>query len=124
MQRTREFIKLSLQYKPLFIGLLSLWALCAIYTIVALIGMTVSDHQIVSHYSIFGESHFYRARWWYLISFIVAGLVISLVHTMLSEKLQRQKSDLLATVVVYSGIVVLAVTGIMMLSVYSIAVLS
>lgn len=124
MQQIRDLFKIAVKDRPLLSALILLWVLAVAYVVVSLATLTVSEHQIVTHYSIFGESHFYRSRWWYLLSFALAGLIAALVHTMLAVKVLHQEARRLAIAVVYSGSIVVLVLGVMMLRVYGVAVLS
>lgn len=45
------------------------------------------DIQVVTQYSAFGESHFYKDRWFYLYSFAGFGLLLSTAHTAVMAKL-------------------------------------
>lgn len=46
-----------------------------------------SELQVAAHYTAFGETHYYRNKWYYLISFAVFGLVFVVAHIGLLVKL-------------------------------------
>jgi hypothetical protein len=60
------------------------------------VGLTLqpSDLQVATRYTSFGNTHFYRNKWYYLISFAVFGLVVAGMHAAVAVKLygrgQRQ----------------------------------
>lgn len=55
-----------------------------------------SDLQLVSHYSAFGITHFYRDQWYYLLTFGVFGLFVAVMHVILAVKLLIVKGPTLA----------------------------
>ena len=60
------------------------------YCIYIAASLRPSDLQVAVHYTAFGETNFYRERWFYLINFVAFGLVVGVVHTVLSIKLYLQ----------------------------------
>ncbi len=62
------------------------------------VGLSVhpSDLQLVSHYSAFGITHFYRDQWYYLLTFGVFGLFVAVMHVALAVKLLIVKGPALA----------------------------
>lgn len=55
-----------------------------------------SDLQVAVHYSAFGETTFYREKWYYLLSFVMFGLIVAVVHTALILKIYAQERRQLA----------------------------
>lgn len=49
--------------------------------------LTPSDLQLATRYTSFGETHFYREKWWYLLSFIGFGVLFIVAHLGLLAKL-------------------------------------
>jgi len=68
----------------LMVGLVLLMALYVIYVGVSL---RPSDLQIAVHYTAFGETTFYREKWYYLLSFIAFAVLVAIVHIVLAAKL-------------------------------------
>lgn len=60
------------------------------YSIYVTVSLHPSDLQVAVHYTAFGETNFYRERWFYLMNFVAFGLVVGVVHTVLSVKLYLQ----------------------------------
>lgn len=60
------------------------------YCIFIAASLQPSDLQVAVHYTAFGETNFYRERWFYLMNFVAFGLVVGVVHTILSIKLYLQ----------------------------------
>jgi len=82
-----------------------LMALLAIaFSIYIVSSVRPSDLQLVSHYSAFGTTHLYRDQWYYLLSFGVFGLGISLVHIAVVAKILTIKGRSLALSVAWLGV--------------------
>jgi hypothetical protein len=64
--------------------------LCAAYCVYVGASLHPSDLQVAVHYTAYGETNFYRDKWYYLITFIVFGIIIAVVHTMLMAKIYTQ----------------------------------
>jgi hypothetical protein len=62
-------------------------ALGIAYMVYVLVSLHPSELQVAAHYSAFGETHYYRNKWYYLISFAVFGAVFIIVHIGLLVKL-------------------------------------
>ncbi|MEO7905132.1 MAG: hypothetical protein ABIR91_05065 [Candidatus Saccharimonadales bacterium] len=73
---------------------------CAAYCLYVVLTLRPSDLQVAVHYSAFGNTHFYREKWYYLLSFLVFGVSMAVVHTTLVAKLygQQRRSIVLAFV--------------------------
>jgi hypothetical protein len=65
--------------------------LSLVYCVYVGISLHPSDLQVAVHYTAYGETSFYREKWYYLISFILFGLVIAVSHTALIVKLFVQE---------------------------------
>lgn len=51
------------------------------------ISLSPSDLQLAVRYTSFGETHFYRDKWWYLLSFIGFGILYIIAHVGITVKL-------------------------------------
>lgn len=65
--------------------------LSLLYCVYVGISLHPSDLQVAVHYTAYGETSFYREKWYYLISFILFGLVLAAAHTALIVKLFVQE---------------------------------
>lgn len=61
------------------------------YCVYVGVSLHPSDLQVAVHYTAYGETSFYREKWYYLISFILFGLVVAVSHTALIVKLFVQE---------------------------------
>jgi len=63
---------------------------CLAYCVFVGISLRPSDLQVAVHYTAFGEASFYREKWYYFLNFIVLGLLIMAMHTIITVKLYVQ----------------------------------
>jgi hypothetical protein len=63
---------------------------CGAFSAYVLLSLRPSDLQVAVHYTSYGETTFYRDKWYYLISFVVFGVVVAIMHTILTAKLYTQ----------------------------------
>lgn len=65
-----------------------------IYSLYVAFSLQPSDLQVATRYTAFGDTHFYRNKWYYLLSFVFFGLTVAGVHIAYAIKLfgrqQRQ----------------------------------
>jgi hypothetical protein len=57
------------------------------YVIYVAVNLSASDLQLAIRYTSFGETHFYRDKWWYLLSFVGFGLLFIVAHVGMLAKL-------------------------------------
>lgn len=84
-------LKLILADRLITVLLLIYVIACLVYSIYVGISLRPSDLQVAVHYTAFGETSFYREKWYYLISFIFFGLMLAAVHSALIIKLYVQE---------------------------------
>lgn len=66
------------------------------YIVYVALALEPSDLQVATRYTAFGETHFYRSKWYYLLSFVVFGVMLAAVHTALAVKLYNKELRQLA----------------------------
>ena len=93
------------------------------YSIFVIFSLQPSDLQVAVHYTAFGETNFYRDKWYYLLSFIGFGAVIAFVHTALIVKLFSQGNRQLAIAFAGLSLLILFIATIITLSILKIAFL-
>jgi hypothetical protein len=62
-----------------------------VYCVYVGVSLHPSDLQVAVHYTAYGETSFYREKWYYLVSFILFGLIVAATHTALIIKLFVQE---------------------------------
>lgn len=79
------------------------------------------DVQVYTRYTAFGEAHFYKNPWQYTILFVLFGLLVSSVHSVLMVKLYGLGRRQTALLVGWISIVVLIVAAVYALSIMGLA---
>jgi len=96
---------------------------CVAYCIYVGISLHPSDLQVAVHYTVYGQTNFYRDKWYYLMTFIVFGACLAVVHTLLTAKMYAQGRRQIALLFVGLSYLILAITWFVTLSVIKIAFL-
>ena len=85
-----------------------------VYCVYVGISLHPSDLQVAVHYTAYGETSFYREKWYYLISFILFALVVVAAHTALIIKLfvqeRRQIAVLFAWLSIFLVVIMFLIT--------------
>jgi hypothetical protein len=106
------------------VGLVALLFLVGIsYMVYVAVSLQPSDLQVATRYTAFGETHFYRSKWYYLISFALFGLVAAGVHAALAIKLYNRGQRPLAVSLIALTLLIFVIGWIMARSVLGIAFL-
>lgn len=86
MQQYKEHIKTVIHDRP-YLGMMLAIALVAIIGIIyVLITVEPRDIQVVTQYTSFGETNYYRGRWYSLYGYALLYLAIAVGHGMLMLK--------------------------------------
>jgi hypothetical protein len=83
-----------------------------------------SDLQLAIRYTSYGETHFYREKWWYLLSFIGMGLLFVVAHISLVAKLLAINMRQLAQSFAWLSLIILVLMFAYTYSVLNIAYLN
>jgi hypothetical protein len=85
-----------------------------VYCVYVGISLHPSDLQVAVHYTAYGETSFYREKWYYLISFILFALVVAVAHVALIVKLfvqeRRQIAILFAWLSIFLVVIMFLIT--------------
>ena len=92
----------------LLIGLILLFGIS--YCLIVALNIRPSDVTVYTRYTAFGEAHFYKDHWQYLINFAVFGLVVTLSHVALMVKLHDMGRRQTGVLVGWFGVTVLLVS--------------
>ena len=97
----KDFLRTSLRTiaadRPFFAALIGVFVAGIIYMLVMGFTLQVRDVQVYVRYTAFGEAHFYKSYWYYLLSFVLFGALVMVVHIGLMVKLyslQRRQTAL------------------------------
>ena len=86
--------------------------------------LNASDLQLATRYTSFGETHFYREKWWYLLSFIGFGVLFMTAHIGMLAKLHAIGLRQLALAFAWLSVIVLVLMFVYTYAVLSIAYLN
>lgn len=120
-----ETVKLSLKRlftdRPFLTLIVAVGIAGILYCLI--MGFTIQprDVQVYTRYTAFGEAHFYKSYWYYLINFVAFGVVVSAAHIALMVKLHNLERRQIAFVVGYLALVVLFATAVYGLSIMRLA---
>jgi hypothetical protein len=79
-------LKLILADRVVTVLLAVLVLIAVVYCVYVGISLHPSDLQVAVHYTAFGETGYYREKWYYLLSFIGFGVIVAVVHSALAIK--------------------------------------
>ncbi len=114
----KQAIKQVLADRTFVLLVVLLLALSLVYTIVISLNIHPSEVTVYSRYTAFGEAHFYKSHWQYLLSFAVFGPLVAITHAALMVKLYAIERRQTALLVGWLGVVLL-----LLAFVYAMAVL-
>jgi hypothetical protein len=97
--------------------------LCLAYCVYVGVSLRPSDLQVAVHYTAFGGTSFYREKWYYLISFIVFGALVAVMHTVLIVKLYVQGRRQVALLFAWLSILLIAIAWLITWSILKVAFL-
>lgn len=118
----RESLKQLITDRYLLVLLLILTLLTLVFAITIGFSIRPSELQLISHYSAFGTTHLYRDQWFYLFVFVVFGLMVSILHTIIAIKILLVKGRSLAIMFAWLGVGIVLmgwVTAIAILNVWT-----
>lgn len=78
--------------------------LSAVITIYISINLRPSELQLVSRYSSFGDTNFYRDQWYYLISFVLFSWIVAISSIAISKKIYDLSGRALALLFAWMGV--------------------
>lgn len=94
-----------------------------IYALFVSFSLEQSDLQVAIRYTAFGDTHFYRSKWYYLLSFVVFGLTVAVVHIGIAIKLFNRQLRQLSVAFLLLSLLLMAIGWIITLSILEIAFL-
>ncbi len=122
--RTLEAAKLILGDRAVATLLAVFLLLVAAFCISVSVSLHPSELQVVTHYTAFGITNFYRDKWYYFLAFIVFGVVIGVVHACVVAKLYKEKDRSFAIGFAWLSIVTVLIAWVLTHSVLQVASLS
>lgn len=112
---TKEDIKLSIKRvftdRPFLFLMAGVTVTGVIYCLLTGLNIHSSDVTVYSRYTAFGEAHFYKAQWQYLLGFVAFGVVVTLSHLALMVKFHNLDRRQTAILIGFAGIAVLSIAA-------------
>lgn len=118
-----ELIKDFFRDRTMLSMVVSLVLIGIAYGVYLALSVEPSDLQVATRYTAFGDTHFYRSKWYYLLSFAAFGAMLVAVHTSLAIKLYGRKQRSLAIAFLGLTIAIFVISWIITQSVLRIAFL-
>lgn len=115
--------KLILTDRLVTVLIVLLGLLCIAYCMYVGIALRPSDLQVAVHYSAFGNTSFYREKWYYLITFIAFGALIAVIHTVLIVKLYAQERRQIALLFAWLSVLLVVITWVITWAILKVAFL-
>lgn len=122
--RTLEAFKLIIADRVALILLGVFMLLVVAFCISIAVSLHPSELQVVTHYTAFGITNFYRDKWFYFLTFIVFGVMVGVVHAGLVAKLYKTKDRSFAIGFTWLSIVMVLIAWVLTQSVLQVASLS
>jgi len=84
------------------VGLTAVLCLTAVaYIVYVALALEPSDLQVAVRYTAFGDTHFYRDKWYYLLSFVLFSVTLTGLHIALAIKLYGRQQRQLAILLLF-----------------------
>lgn len=94
------------------------------YIIYVSLSLSPTELQVATRYTAFGGTQYYRNKWFYLIGFIVFGLLITVLHIGTMLKLEARGMRPLAVSFGWLSILLMVILFLITFSVLGVAYLS
>lgn len=120
----KQIIKEFITDRHLVAGLFLFILLCIIYCAYTALAVRPTELQVVTHYTSYGTTNFYRDQWQYLIGFVGFGLIVCLAHLALVYKIFTLKGREAAVPFMWLGVVVILFAFAIVRQVLGVATLS
>ena len=96
---------------------------CIIAVIIIAVSIEPRETQVITRYSSFGITGFYRSYWYYLYSYVALVLIMAVGHSAISLKLMHMNRRDLALALLWSSLAFIVIAVLFALSITRIAAL-
>ena len=110
--------------RTLFVQSIIIAVIGIVYLVYIGLSLAPADLQIATRYTSFGSTQYYRNKWYYLLTFVVFGLMIVVSHMGLIVKLATRDMRPLAVAFGWLSVVILGLLFFITFSVLGVAYLS
>ena len=119
-----QSIQLLSKERRMIVALSIMLVVCLIFTIYVGLNIHQNELKIVTHYTAFGTTNFYRDKWYYLLSFVVFGIMVAVIHTLVALKLLVSRGTELALSFVWVSTIIITIAAATAYQVLKIAALA
>jgi hypothetical protein len=123
-QRITSSVKEILQDRNLTILLGVFITVCLLLIGFLAISIRASELQVVVHYTSFGNTNFYRDKWYYLLTFALLVVLMAITHIVLVYKILQSKGRSYAIPFVWLSLLMVLIAAAIFYQVLKIASLS
>lgn len=116
--------KQLLSDRPLLYMVIAIAVLAILYSLYVAFSLSPTELQIAVRYTAYGETHLYRNKWYYLVSFVIVAVLVSVAHSGLMVKLKARGVRPMALALGWLTIIIISVLFIVTQRVLSSAYLS
>lgn len=109
--------------RPYFALMAAVSATALLYAVYVILSVESRDIQVVTHYSGFGESHFYRSSWYYLYSFAGLGVLMAVVQSAIMAKLFKYERRTLGMLFGWMSLLLILITTVYTFNILQVAYL-
>lgn len=81
-----------------------------IYCLITILSIHPSDVVVYTRYTAFGEVHFYKDHWQYLLNFVFFGFAVALFHSVIMVKLHDMGRRQTGLLIGWFGFTILLIT--------------
>jgi hypothetical protein len=113
-----------LKQRRIILALIALFAVSIIF--IGYVGFSVhqTDLKVVTHYTAFGATNFYRDQWYYLITFVLFGIIIAVGHSLIALKIFAIKGLELSLAFIWMSVIMVGIAAVIIHQVLKVAALT
>ena len=105
----KQAVKQVLSDRPFLLLSILVAGIAFIYSITIALNIHPSDVTVYSRYTAFGEAHFYKNHWQYLLNFVAFAPIVAFAHIALMVKLHSIERRQTALLVGWLGVITLII---------------
>ena len=117
-------LKSLLSDRKYLFALIGLGIALLVILVITLIYVRPGELRVPVRYSRFDSKNYSLEQWFYLLNFLVFGIVVFFAHLGISAKLYQERGREFALGFVYAGTVLLAIATVFFLAIFKIVSLS
>jgi len=119
-----QSFQLLMKERRMIVALSVLLITCLVFIIYVALNIHQNELKIVTHYTAFGTTNFYRDKWYYLIGFAVFGIMVAIMHTLIALKLLVSHGVEIAISFVWVSVIIIIIAAAIAYQVLKIAALA